>query len=87
MIGTGKPVFVPVHDLGIHVHYDDFILMDPLYKARHVDIRSRAENLARSGAFMFCESEQVRFTQVHKFITSVDEFAYRCGLFPSFCSK
>ncbi len=84
VIGTGKPVFVPVHDLGIHVHYDDFILMDPLYKARHVDIRSRAENLARSGAFMFCESEQVRFTQVHKFITSVDELHTGVVYFPPF---
>ena len=67
VIGTGKPLFVPVHDLGIHVHYDDFILMDPLYKARHVDIRSRAENLARAGAIMFSESEVVRQNQVLNF--------------------
>ena len=73
VIGTGKPVFVPVHDLGIHVHYDDFIIMDPLYKARHVDIRSRAENLARSGAFMFSESEYVRHEQVLRHIASIDQ--------------
>jgi len=71
VIGTGKPIFVPVHDLGIHVHYDDFITMDPLYKARHVDIRSRAEHLARSGAFMFSESEHVRREQLLKHISSI----------------
>lgn len=84
VIGIGRPVFVPVHDLGIHVHYDDFILMDPLYKARHVDIRSRAENLARSDAFIFCESEYVRHSQVHNFITSIDESHTNVVYFPVF---
>jgi glycosyltransferase involved in cell wall biosynthesis len=73
MIGTGKPLFVPVHDLGLHVHYDDFVSGDPLYKARHVDIRSRAENLARSGAFMFSNSEFVRREHVLKHVSSLQE--------------
>jgi glycosyltransferase involved in cell wall biosynthesis len=73
VIGTGKPLFVPVHDLGIHVHYDDFVSGDPLYKARHVDIRSRAENLARSEAFMFSNSESVRREHVLKYISSIQE--------------
>jgi glycosyltransferase involved in cell wall biosynthesis len=72
VIGTGKPLFVPVHDLSIHVHYDDFVAKDPLYKVRHVDIRSRAENLARSGAFMFSNSEYVRREQVLRYISSLD---------------
>jgi glycosyltransferase involved in cell wall biosynthesis len=87
VIGTGKPIFVPVHDLGIHVHYDDFITMDPLYKARHVDIRSRAEHLARSGAFMFCESKHVLNTQVHNFIASIDDAHTGVIYFPVFVPK
>ena len=46
VIGTGKSLFVPVHDLSIHANYDDFVAKDPLYKARFIDIHSRAENLA-----------------------------------------
>jgi glycosyltransferase involved in cell wall biosynthesis len=84
VIGTGKPLFVPVHDLGIHVHYDDFVSMDPLYKARHVDIRSRAENLARSGAFMFSESEHVRREQVLKYIAGIDPTHTDMIYFPVF---
>ena len=87
VIGTGKPVFVPVHDLGIHMHYDDFINMDPLYKSRHVDIRSRAENLARSNAFMFSESEYVRRTQVLNFITGIDETRTDVVYFPVFVTQ
>ena len=87
VIGTGKPIFVPVHDLGIYEHYDDFIIMDPLYKARHVDIRSRAENLARSGAFMFCESEHVRRSQVLNYIFSIDELRTDVIYFPVFIPK
>jgi glycosyltransferase involved in cell wall biosynthesis len=84
VIGTGKPLFVPVHDLGIHVHYDDFITMDSLYKARHVDIRSRAENLARAGAFMFSESEYVRHEQVLRHITSIHHTHTDMIYFPVF---
>jgi glycosyltransferase involved in cell wall biosynthesis len=84
VIGTGKPLFVPVHDLGIHVHYDDFVTMDPLYKARHVDIRSRAENLARSGAFMFSESEHVRREQILKHIASINPAHTDVIYFPVF---
>jgi len=84
VIGTGKPLFVPVHDLGIHVHYDDFVSMDPLYKARHVDIRSRAENLARSGAFMFSESEHVRREQVLRYIAGIDHTHTDMIYFPVF---
>jgi glycosyltransferase involved in cell wall biosynthesis len=58
--------------------------MDPLYKARHVDIRSRAENLARSGAFLFCESEHVRRTQVLNYITSITESRTDVVYFPVF---
>lgn len=84
VIGTGKPLFVPVHDLGIHVHYDDFVSMDPLYKARHVDIRSRAENLARSGAFMFSESEHVLHEQVLRHIAGIDHTHTDMIYFPVF---
>ncbi len=73
LIGAGKRLFVPVHDLGIHEHYDDFISADPFYKARFVDIRSRAENLARSGAFMFSNSEFVRREHVLKHVSSIQE--------------
>ncbi len=71
VIGTDKPIFVPVHDLGTHVYYDEFVIKDTLYKAHHVDIRSRAENLARSGAFMFSNSEHVRQEQVLKYISGI----------------
>ncbi len=84
VIGTGKPLFVPVHDLGIHVHYDDFIVMDPLYKARHVDIRSRAENLARAGAIMFSESEYVRNEQILRYVSSIDAGQTDVIYFPVF---
>ncbi len=73
VIGTGKQLFVPVHDLGIHSHYDDFVSKDPLYKARYVDIHSRAENFARSGAYLFSNSEFVRHEHVLKYISCVDE--------------
>jgi glycosyltransferase involved in cell wall biosynthesis len=72
VIGAGKPIFVPVHDLGTHAYYDDFVAKDPLNKARHVDIRSRAENLARAGAFMFSNCEHVRGGQVLKHVSSID---------------
>jgi len=84
VIGTGKPLFVPVHDLGIHVHYDDFIVMDPLYKARHVDIRSRAENLARAGAIMFSESEYVRKEQILRYVSSINAGQTDVIYFPVF---
>ena len=71
VIGTGKPIFVPVHDLSIHIHYDDFVSKDPLYKARFIDIRSRAERLARSGAHMFSNSEFVRQNHVLKHVSSI----------------
>lgn len=73
LIGTGKSIFVPIHDLGIHQHYDDFISADPYYKARFVDIRSRAENLARFGAFMFSNSEFIRREHVLKYVSSVQK--------------
>lgn len=73
VIGTGKPLFVPVHDLSIHIHYDNFVAKDPLYKARFVDIRSRAEDLARAGAFMFSNSEFVRQGHVLKHVSSINE--------------
>jgi glycosyltransferase involved in cell wall biosynthesis len=72
VIGTGKRLFAPVHDLSMHVHYDDFVVKDPMSKARHVDVRSRAENLARAGAFMFSNSEHVRRDQVLRYISSLD---------------
>jgi glycosyltransferase involved in cell wall biosynthesis len=72
VIATGKPLFVPVHDLGIHKHYDEFISKDPLYKARFVDIRSRAENFARADAFMFSNSEYVRQKHLLEHVSSVD---------------
>jgi glycosyltransferase involved in cell wall biosynthesis len=84
VIGTAKPLFVPLYDLANHVHYDDFRVMDPLYKARYVDIRSRAENLARAGAIMFSESDHVRNEQVLKFISSIDAFHTNVIYFPMF---
>ncbi len=73
VIETGKPLFVPVHDLGIYAHYNDFVEKDPLEKARFVDIRSRVENFARSGAFMFSNSEFVRNEHLLKYIVGVSE--------------
>jgi glycosyltransferase involved in cell wall biosynthesis len=82
VIATGKPLFVPVHDLGIHLHYDEFIIKDPLYKARFVDVRSRAENFSRAYAFMFCNSDYVRKEHLLKYISSIDSKRTRVVYLP-----
>lgn len=73
LIATNKRLFVPVHDLSIHTNYDDFVRKDPLYKARYIDIHTRAERLARAGAFMFSNSEFVRQEHLLKYISSINE--------------
>lgn len=73
VIGTEKPIFVPAHDMAVAEHYYDFIIKDPLYKFRYLDINSRADNLARNGAIIFSNCDTVRQTQILKYIKSIRE--------------
>lgn len=72
IIGAGKQIFVPVHDLGIHAHYEEFVNSDPLYKARFVDVRSRIANLSRAGALMLSNSDYVRQEHILKYVNSIE---------------
>jgi glycosyltransferase involved in cell wall biosynthesis len=73
VIGTDKPIFVPVHDMVLNLHYESFTRADPNYKARVPDISARAEHLARSGAFMFSNCDTVRRGQLLKFVKNIRE--------------
>ncbi len=71
VIGTDKPVFVPVHDMAVAYHFNDFIAKDTSYKARQADILARAENLSRNGAVFFSNCNTVREKQVLHYIKSL----------------
>lgn len=73
VIGTGKRIFVPAHDMTVADHYEEFIRKDSLYKSRNADITLRADNLARNGAFFFCNSNAVRKKQVLKYVRGLKE--------------
>lgn len=73
VIGVDRRIFVPAHDMAVHQYYEEFIRRDPLYKARFLDIGMRAEHLARSGVFMFCNCETVRRQQLLKHVKNIRE--------------
>lgn len=68
VLGTGKRVFVPAHDMAVAYHFDDFVSKDKNYKFIQSDILSRAENLARNGAVFFSNSNTVREKQILKYV-------------------
>lgn len=73
VIGTGKRIFVPAHDMAVADHYEEFIAKDPNFKFRHKDITSRAENLARNGAVFFSNCDTVRKNQVLRYIRNLKD--------------
>lgn len=73
VIGTGKRIFVPAHDMVISNHYEEFVEKDAAYKFRHADIMGRAENLVRNGAVFFSNCDTVRRKQVLRFVRNLEE--------------
>ena len=71
VVGTGKRIFVPAHDMTVADHYESFVAQDPAFKFRHIDISSRADNLARSGAVFFSNSNTVREKQILTYVRTV----------------
>lgn len=71
VVGTGKRIFVPAHDMAVAAHYEEFVVKDRYYKSRHMDITARAENLARNGAVFFSNCNTVRENQVLKYVRNL----------------
>ncbi len=70
VLGTGRPVVVPIYDLGIHSNYSEFVDMDALYKARFTDIDGRKERLARNDAQIVSHSQFIMQEHVLKYTRS-----------------
>jgi len=68
---TEKPIFVPAHDMNASKYYNDFVTADPMHKSHFVEIQYRAENLARSGAYMFSASQEIRNGQILKYLYNI----------------
>lgn len=71
VVGTGKRIFVPAHDMAVADHYESFVAQDSSFKFRHIDISSRAYNLARSGSVFFSNSNTVREKQILKYVRNI----------------
>jgi len=68
VIGTGKRIAVPAHDMSVAAHYDEFIARDSLYKSRHLDILYRAENIAAYDARFFSLCKTVMHNHISKYV-------------------
>lgn len=73
VIHANKKIFVPVHDLALHHHYDIFVNMDKKNKSKYLDVSARIENFARYGAFMFCNCQTNKEQQVLKYVKNIKQ--------------
>lgn len=71
VIGTGKQIFVPAHDVAVADRFNDFIAEDKNYKFRNEDITARMGNYAKYNAKFMCISKTVCETQVLKYIRNI----------------
>ncbi|MDL2238316.1 glycosyltransferase [Christensenellaceae bacterium OttesenSCG-928-K19] len=86
VVGIGKPIVVPAHDMAVSYHFDDFVSINESNKALRRDIESRAKRIVRAGAKMVSASEFVRKEHILASIAMREEDTYVVP-FPVFESK
>ena len=71
VIGCGKPVYIPLNDINVAAKYEDLTTPRLDGNAHFKNTMTRTENMVRSGAKFFCNSNYVLNTQVLKYIKSL----------------
>jgi len=71
VIGCGKPVYIPLNDINVAAKYEDLTTLRLDGNTHFKNTMTCTENMVRSGAKFFCNSNYVLNTQVLKYIKNL----------------